>query len=231
MSEGGRHLDVQRRALRDQVHDRILADLLDGTVQPGQRLSIDTLARELAVSPTPVREALVQLERTGLVTREALKGYRVAPPLDREQLAELFEARLMLEERAAALAAPRASELLPALRAAHEVHEAASHDVVHAHAAGEVPLEITQRYFEADGAFHAVILEHAGNRYVQEMHASLGALTHRLRQAALRGPSDVIEAIAEHRAILDAFESEPHAAAERMRAHIANVRDRSLSGR
>lgn len=231
MSGSGRHLDVQRRALRDQVHDRILADLLDGAVQPGERLSIDTLARELSVSPTPVREALVQLERTGLVTREALKGYRVAPPLDREQLAELFEARLMLEERAASLAAPRASDLLPALRAAHEVHEAASHDVVHAHASGEVPLEVTQRYFEADGAFHAVILEHAGNRYVQEMHASLGALTHRLRQAALRGPSDVIEAIAEHRAILDAFASQPEVAADRMRDHIANVRDRSLSGR
>lgn len=231
MSEGGRHLDVQRRALRDQVHDRILADLLDGSVQAGERLSIDTLARELAVSPTPVREALVQLERTGLVTREALKGYRVAPPLDREQLAELFDARLMLEERAAELAAPRAAALLPALQAAHEVHEAASHDVVHAHAVGEVPLEVTQRYFEADGAFHAVILAHAGNRYLQEMHASLGALTHRLRQAALRGPSDVIEAIAEHRAILEAFAGDPAAASARMREHIANVRDRSLSGR
>ncbi|WP_144721566.1 GntR family transcriptional regulator [Agrococcus jejuensis] len=231
MSEGGRHLDVQRRALRDQVHDRILADLLLGTVQPGERLSIDTLARELDVSPTPVREALVQLERTGLVTREALKGYRVAPPLDAEQLTELFEARMMLEERAAALAASQAEALLPALRAAHEVHEAASHDVVRAHAAGEVPLEVTQRYFEADGAFHAVILDHSGNRYLQEMHASLGALTHRLRQAALRGPSDVIEALAEHRAIVEAYAAAPEAAGEAMRAHVANVRDRSLSGR
>lgn len=231
MTDGARPLDVQRTALRDQVHDRILAALLDGRVQAGERLSIDTLARDLAVSPTPVREALVQLERTGLVTREALKGYRVAPPLDRAQLAELFDARMMLEERAAELAAPHASALLPALRAAHDVHEAASHEVVHAHASGEVPLEVTQRYFEADGAFHAVIFAHAGNRYLQEMHASLGALTHRLRQAALRGPSDVIEAIAEHRAVLDAFADDPAAARERMREHIAGVRDRSLSGR
>jgi len=226
-----RPLDVQRTALRDQVHDRILADLLDGTVQPGERLSIDTLARELAVSPTPVREALVQLERTGLVTREALKGYRVAPLLDREQLAELFDARMLLEVHAAELAGPHAPAMLPELRAAHEAHEAASHDVVHAHAAGEVPLEVTQRYFDADGAFHAVIFAHAGNRYLRDMHASLGALTHRLRQAALRGPSDVIEAIAEHRAILDAFASRPGDAPQRMHDHIAGVRDRSLSGR
>ena len=227
-----RPFDVQRTALRDQVHDRILADLLAGAVQPGERLSIDTLARELAVSPTPIREALVQLERTGLVTREALKGYRVAPPLDREQLAELFDARLMLEERAALLAAPHAAELLPELRAAHEVHEAACHDVVHAHAHGDVPLEVTQRYFEADGAFHAVILHHAGNRYVREMYASLGALTHRLRQAALRGPSDVTEALAEHRAILDAFSgADPSSAVQAMARHIEGVRARSLADR
>ena len=107
----------------------------------------------------------------------------------------------------------------------------ASHDVVHAHALGEVPLDVTQRYFDADGAFHAVIFAHAGNRYLQDMHAGLGALTHRLRQAALRGPSDVVEALAEHRAILDAFATDPSAAAARMREHVANVRDRSLSGR
>lgn len=226
-------VDVDRRALRDQVYDRLLQSLLSGDIAPGERLSIDTMARELAVSPTPVREAMVQLERTGLVTREALKGYRVAPPLDVQQLAELFDARIVLEEAAARLAASRAAELAPSLRLAHEEHLKACEEVVDAHERGaeDVPLDVTQRYFEADRAFHDVIFANAGNRYLAEMYESLGALTHRLRQSALRGPTDVREAAAEHEAILAAFELDPGAAAAAVVAHVANVRDRSLSGR
>src|SRR5690606_42041440 len=77
---------IERRGLRDRVYDRVLVLLLSDEIPPGARLSIETIARQLSVSPTPVREALVQLERTGPVTREALKGYRVAPPLTVDQL-------------------------------------------------------------------------------------------------------------------------------------------------
>jgi DNA-binding GntR family transcriptional regulator len=223
--------DITRRALRDQVYERILELLLSGEIEAGERLSIDTMARELAVSPTPVREALVQLERTGLVTREALKGYRVAPPLDHDQLTELFEARLMLEETAARLAARDAERLLPELAAAHERHRSASAEVL---AAGEgaaaVPLPVTQQYFDADRTFHDVIFAHSHNRYLVEMYDGLGALTHRMRQAALRGPEDVREAMAEHGAILKAFETDPSAAVAAMARHVTGVRTRSLAG-
>src|SRR3954447_24962481 len=86
---------VQRRALRDGVYDAILEMLLAGQATPGESLAIDGLARQLGVSPTPVREALVQLEHTGLVTRAALKGYRVAPPLNPAGVAELMDARAL----------------------------------------------------------------------------------------------------------------------------------------
>ncbi|WP_309066532.1 GntR family transcriptional regulator [Microbacterium sp.] len=221
--------EVERRGLRDQVYDRILELLLDGGVEPGSRLSIDTLARELDVSPTPVREAMVQLERTGLVTREALKGYRVAPPLAPDQLDELFAARLMLEVEATRLATPHAGELLPDLRAAHARHEEWTARIADAMRAGTATVRETQDYFAADAEFHRVILRAAGNRYIMGMHSDLGALTHRLRQAVIRGANDVEEAHAEHEAILAAFESgEPDAPREAMRAHIEGVRDRSL---
>ena len=97
---------IERRGLRDHVYERILQLLLSGEAVPGRRLSIDTIARQLEVKQTPVREALVQLERTGLVTREALRGYRVAPPLGLDQLRELFDARIMLETHATRLATP-----------------------------------------------------------------------------------------------------------------------------
>lgn len=230
MSAEGR-FDISRRALRDQVYDRILELLLSGEIEAGERLSIDTMARELAVSPTPVREALVQLERTGLVTREALRGYRVAPPLDADQLVELFDARLMLEETAARLAARAVEQMLPELREAQVRHRAASKDVLAAGKGGKpVPLPVTHQYFDADRAFHDVIFAHSGNRYLIEMYDGLGALTHRMRQAALRGPEDVREAVAEHEAVLKAFETAPESAAEALHRHVSGVRNRSLSG-
>lgn len=221
--------EMERRGLRDRVYDRILEMLLDGGVEPGSRLSIDTLARQLDVSPTPVREAMVQLERTGLVTREALKGYRVAPPLGADQLDELFAARLMLEVEATKLATPQSRALLPELRAAHERHEQWTQRVAAAMRAGTASIRDTQDYFAADADFHRAILAAAGNRYIMAMHSDLGALTHRLRQAVIRGANDVEQAHAEHAAILEAFESgDPEAPREAMRAHLEGVRDRSL---
>ncbi|MFE5670150.1 GntR family transcriptional regulator [Agromyces sp. NPDC056523] len=221
--------ELERRGLRDRVYDRILEMLLEGEVEPGARLSIDTLARQLDVSPTPVREAMVQLERTGLVTREALRGYRVAPPLQGEQLAELFDARQMLEVEAARLAAEHADELLPPLRKALEHHARESERIVARLDQGSVPLSLTRAYFDSDLEFHRTIFAASGNRYIQEMYDALGALTHRMRQAIIRGPRDVHEAAVEHRALVDAFASgDSDAAVQAMRRHIENVRARSV---
>lgn len=222
--------DIDRRGLRDRVYDRILDTLLSSEMEPGARLSIDTLAKQLKVSPTPVREAMVQLERTGLVTREALKGYRVAPPLGREQLDELFEARIMLEVEAARLAAPRAASFLPALREAHEHHHTMGERVTKAMMSGDIPIRTIHDYFDADNAFHLVILNAARNRYVQDMYANLGALTHRMRQTIILGTNDVTEAAAEHQLIVGAFASgDPTAPVDALRTHIRSVRARSLS--
>jgi DNA-binding GntR family transcriptional regulator len=221
--------ELERRGLRDRVYDRILEMLLEGEVEPGARLSIDTLARQLDVSPTPVREAMVQLERTGLVTREALRGYRVAPPLEGEQLAELFDARLMLEVEATRLASRHVDALLPPLRKALEHHARESERVVERLDQGSVPLSLTRAYFDSDLDFHRAIFAASGNRYIQEMYDSLGALTHRMRQAVIRGPRDVHEAAVEHRAIVEAFATgDADAAVQAMRRHIESVRARSV---
>src|SRR5690625_5952809 len=76
---------IRRQILRDEVAELLLQRLLEARWAPGSRLSIDGLARDLEVSPTPVREAMVSLERSGLVEYVALRGYVVAPMLDVEQ--------------------------------------------------------------------------------------------------------------------------------------------------
>lgn len=223
---------IERRGLRDAVYDRILEQLLRGDVAAGGRLSIDTLARQLDVSPTPVREALVQLERTGLVTREALRGYRVAPPLGPEQLAELFEARLMLETTAVRLAMTRAvdaAELGDRLVRAQDAHGLAGERLMRTMTDSGPDVAAAHDYFTRDYKFHAVFFEFAGNRYLEQMSASLGALTHRLRQAVRSTDSDVREAIREHEAVRDAARcGDVEAACTAMSDHIRAVSDRSV---
>lgn len=222
-----------RVGLRDEVYERILKLLLAGTVEPGTRLGIDTLARQLGVSPTPVREAFVELERTGLVTREALKGYRVAPPLSAKQYGELLEARTMLETTAARLAAPVAPTFLAQLREAHDAHRVSVDRILGyvADGRGEADVEAAADFYAKDSAFHRVIFEHCGNRYVSGMSDSLGAQLHRMRQVVHSGVPDAREALAEHELILEAFEGTGGGVTpeEAMRRHVEQVRRRALN--
>lgn len=67
-----------RRLLRDVVFEKMLAAIVDGTLEPGERLNDDQLVKWLGVSRTPVREAIAQLHSYGLVDIEANRYTRVA---------------------------------------------------------------------------------------------------------------------------------------------------------
>jgi len=216
---------IERRGLRDHVYERVLDVLLGSDIEPGMRLSIDAVARELGVSPTPVREALVQLERTGLVTRVANKGYRVAPPLADDQLDALFDARLVLESGAAALASAHEAALVPRLQEALAAHEAMT-AVVRA-TEGDLPVALLREYFAVDWNFHHLIFEGTHNPFLIDMSEAISTRVHRMRQTVQTGVSDADDAVVEHRAIVDAFAAGPEAAAAAMRAHIERVRERS----
>ena len=146
----------------------------------------------------------------------------------RAAVLERFAEPLVVQE--VELAAPRAGEVLEELRRAHRLHQECADRVVEAmERGGDVPVRTTQDYFDADSAFHRVIFVAAGNRYLVAMHEDLGAMTHRLRQAVLRGTSDVREAHAEHERVLAALElGDAEAATAAMRAHIEGVRARSV---
>ncbi|WP_446215754.1 GntR family transcriptional regulator [Micromonospora sp. IBHARD004] len=222
---------VERRALRDGVYDAILELLLEGRVKPGASLSIDALARQLGVSPTPVREAMVQLEHTGLVTRAALKGYRVAPPLSAERMSELVDARTILEIAAVRGAVPITGAALLELKAAHSDHVLAADYVKRVRAGNdEQRWSVIRRYYTADWAFHRVILNHCGNQYLLQLAEFLSPQVHRLRQSLGHGLTDVDQAVAEHGDILEAIASGDNDRAENaMRAHLMGVRARSLA--
>jgi DNA-binding GntR family transcriptional regulator len=94
-------------ALIDQVHDRLVAAIADGTLAPGEKLTQEDVAEKLGVSRQPVSHALQLLRRRGLAVENGKRGLVVAP-LDPERLRGLYQVRAALDGLAASLAATRA---------------------------------------------------------------------------------------------------------------------------
>lgn len=92
--------------LIDQVHDRLLAAVVDGTLEPGRRLTQEELAVMLGVSRQPVSHALQVLRRRGLFVDAGKRGVAVAP-IDAERIRSLYQVRAALDGLAAELAGER----------------------------------------------------------------------------------------------------------------------------
>jgi DNA-binding GntR family transcriptional regulator len=201
----------------DEVFQLIRADIMSLRIPPDTRISIDSLARELGVSQTPIREALSMLEATGLVTKKHFVGYCSAPQLNRQQLDELYEVRLLLEPYAARCAAERMSdadlEKLAALAQSMEPGDSrTSYD----------------RFADQDSELHDMIALGSGNRLIQQSLARLHSHLHIFR---LRFHSEVTkEAYTEHAKLIRALTRRNPAEAEAaMRDHIEKSYRRLVS--
>ena len=200
-----------------QLSDYLRAAIVQGTVKPNQRLVEETLAQELGVSRTPIREALRRLEAEGLIEFESQKGARVRP-VSVQELTELYELRILLEGHAARLAAKKitASEL-DALKKNTDEFLAILNQ---ANARGQQ----IQRLIELNNEFHTRILQCSRNRHLIRVAKSL------LESNALYGiyyyhdehTSRVSHQ--EHLNILDALAHRQGARAEKlMHAHLAQA--------
>lgn len=214
---------ISPRLVVDDVHDQLLRLIIDGHLPADSPLSIDALAREFGVSSSPVREALTRLESTGLVQRLALRGYRVAPALTADELADLIDARLLLEPAVAAAAAlrPARDGLVDKLEASVVALAAAPH--------GE-EFDSFRAYYDADREFHRAIVAGTHNRFLVHAYDALGSHVQRFRLFSGRGVTDAETTVAEHRAIARAISAgDADAASQAMRTHLVGVRTRALA--
>lgn len=90
--------------LGEQAYNLILASMRKGIYKPGERLTEKKAASDLGVSRTPIREALAQLGKNGLLTPRSGGGYIVASPPSLEELNNIFELRMLIEPYAVARA-------------------------------------------------------------------------------------------------------------------------------
>ncbi|MFE2771290.1 GntR family transcriptional regulator [Microbacterium resistens] len=206
----------ERRALVDDVHDVILGFLMDRAIEPGARVNIDAVARDLDVSPTPVREALTRLEAEGLVVKRTLRGYVASPLLDEAGLRDLYEMRALLEPEAARRAAERVDEVTVAeLFASVERLDASS-------APGtDEQFHTYRRFIDEDRHFHHLIAERAGSPLLSEAIVRLRAHLHLYRLDFRHDFED--RTVAEHAVVVEALrQHDAKAAALAMLTHITN---------
>jgi DNA-binding GntR family transcriptional regulator len=152
-SDGGTAPSEQN--LRQRVVERVRAEIISGRSGPGTMYSVPNLAQRLGVSTTPVREALLELSRLGLIEPMRNRGFRVVEP-SVAHLEELFDMREVLELHAARLLAGKPKRKLPDLRTQADA------------IARAVEADDAQAYVEADRAFHFVLIDAAGNGLLTE---------------------------------------------------------------
>jgi DNA-binding GntR family transcriptional regulator len=197
------------QSLREQVVRQVRAEIISGQSSPGAMYSVPSLATSLGVSTTPVREALLELARSGLIEPMRNRGFRVVEP-SLAELQNLFDLREVLEIHAVRIISrDQARRRLEGLDALVEAVARAVRD------------EDVPAYLETDRHFHRTLTEVADNPLLTEMVMSLRdkmrlyGITSRLgyeRQAA---------STEEHRRLLDLVRTgKEEDAADLLRWHI-----------
>jgi DNA-binding GntR family transcriptional regulator len=204
---------IRRRNLRQEAVEVLRAAILGGELEPGSIHSAVSLAENLGVSPTPVREAMLELARSGLVEVLPNRGFRVTV-IDDQDLDEICELRMMVEAPAMALVSERASDsaLSGLEQPLLELEAAADRN--------DVPA-----FLVADRAFHLALLELAENGRLVEIIAGLRDQTRIVGLRSLAAAGALQASAAEHRPILDAIRSRDATEAQRrMVIHLEHTR-------
>lgn len=202
----------RRQNVRELITQALRAALVTGEMRPGVVYSAPTLAERFGVSPTPVREAMLDLAKEGLVIAVRNKGFRVTELSERD-LDEITDIRALVEVPTVGRVAGTASEAAAKLRPLGEA-------VVAAAERGDI-----LGYVEADTAFHLDLLALAGNAHLVEV---VRDLRHRSRlyglpRLAERG--ELLPSAREHLQLLDLVVAGDGPSAEAlMRHHLRHVR-------
>lgn len=197
--------------LRDVVFQTLRQAILNGELQPGERLMEVQLAQRLGVSRTPVREAIRKLELEGLVIMVPRKGAEVAS-ITEKNLRDVLEVRKALEELAVRLACERMEE------SKFQMFDKQNESFAQALKKGNLT-EITHR----DVEFHEIIYMAAGNERLQQMLNNLREQMYRYRMEYIKEEKHHSKLMQEHCEIAAAVKvRDVERAQKAIREHIDN---------
>jgi DNA-binding GntR family transcriptional regulator len=170
--------------------------ILNAVYPAGELITVTALAREIGLSRTPVREALLRLEAEGLVRVEPGRGAVVAS-FSPQEVEDVLEARILVENYTAARSFENREKFLSELLQVHEETRRRRRE------------QDTAGFTAADRLFHEIIVDGAGNEVLSEMYRSLRERQTLFTSTMVRGRADRMEAaIAEHDRIVEKLQGD-----------------------
>ncbi len=210
----GRH---DRRKVTDWVYEELKAAIVQLRLAPGSPLREGTLAEQLGVSKTPIREALTRLEQDGLVETTSFKG-AVVTGYSRQDLIELYELRELLENAAARAAAESMSE-----------QDRAHLDRICLHSRRLKSGKDAAKLAALISEFDTILFDQVKNTRIRALIENLRAHLTRIGQLTAEIPGRIEASVDEHFKIVEAIAArDPDLAEQHMRDHIRSVRDDQL---
>ena len=202
---------LNKRPLYEEVAERLREQIFAHQMAPGSWVDEQSLALQLGISRTPMREAIKVLAAEGLITMYMNRGAYVTE-VDRRDLEQIFTVLSLLEGQAAKETALRATEdQLTELDNLHHRLEKAAAD------------RDLDQFFEINVKFHELIQGIAGNRWMNNTIADLRKVLKLQRRDSLNRTGRMQNSVIEHRQILQAIlKRDPIAAEAAMRKHLAH---------
>ncbi len=206
------------RLVHNSLHDEVAAQLrdriFDGELMPGSFLDEASLAAQMRISRTPLREALKVLTAEGLVRHEPRRGSFVNQATEQD-LDEIFPVIALLEGRCAYEAARNATDAdLQALETMH--------DKLNRHARARR----INDYYAANFAIHEAIIALANNRWLAQVIGDLRKIVKLARLQQLHAPGRLEQSLTEHMAVFAALKARDAEGAEAaMRTHLTRQRE------
>jgi DNA-binding GntR family transcriptional regulator len=184
---------ITRRTLHEEVLERLRDMIIEGRLEPGQRINEGQVGAQLGVSRTPLREAIKTLASEGLVEILPAKG-AIVRKFTAKDLAQILQVLKTLEQLGGRMACELASDAT--IEAIHTLHKQ-----MLALYKSNNRLE----YFKLNQAIHSAIVAASGNPVLMEMHETLQARIKRLRFIGNEGPQKWAGAVAEHEEMMEAL--------------------------
>jgi DNA-binding GntR family transcriptional regulator len=204
---------IESAGLREQVRRALEAAMVAGELEPGELYSAPALGERFGVSATPVREAMLELSKDGLVVAERNRGFRVLEVSERD-LDEISKIRLLLEVPSTVEVAKIIEpDLLDRLsRIADEISAAAGHGEL-------IP------YLDLDRRLHVELISRLGNARLADLVDRLRRQTRLFGLDQLVASGSLHESAQEHHALIDAMREHDTTATERIiTSHIRHTR-------
>ncbi|MGG1573209.1 GntR family transcriptional regulator [Fictibacillus sp. NRS-1165] len=207
--------EKERGETTEYVYNLLKGRIFDWSLSPGEKINIRHLTREINISAIPLREALSRLHSEKLVVLEPNKGYRVSAILDDYHMAQMLEARILMETHAvrSIIRSNRLTIIDELLRLTERMF------TINSGCTNKKILDFTH----LDQQFHLALMRAGENPFIYEAYEKMHCHLHIGRFYHVKGEVDQKEAPSEHMNIIQAIRTRDVLRAEE--AISSHIRD------